>query len=133
MTGKTKLQDLVGVGRRLPLTMLAFSVGAFGLMGVMPICGYLSKYYLLTAGFDAGKPIYAYVILGSTLLNAIYYLPIIVNAFFKEGDFEEPSGLEAPLSMLAPTVTLAGAAILLGLFANYTTIPMVEAVVKTIF
>lgn len=133
VTGKTKLQDLVGVGRRLPLTMLAFSIGAFGLMGMLPICGYVSKYYLLTAGFSAGKPLYAYVILLSTVLNSIYYLPIIVNAFFKKGPFEEPRGLEAPLAMLAPTVTLAGVAVLLGLFANYTTIPLVNAVVKTIF
>ena len=45
VTGKTRLPDMVGVGRRLPLTMLAFSVGAFGLMGMLPICGYISKYY----------------------------------------------------------------------------------------
>ena len=133
VTGKTKLQDLVGVGKRLPLTMLAFSVGAFGLMGMLPICGYLSKYYILTGSFAAGKPLFAYIILGSTLLNSIYYLPIIVNAFFKKGSFEEPRGFEAPLSMLVPTVILAGATIILGLFANYTTIPLVEAVVRSVF
>ncbi|MEW5784696.1 MAG: proton-conducting transporter membrane subunit [Bacillota bacterium] len=133
VTGKTKLQDLVGVGRRLPLTMIAFSIGAFGLMGMLPICGYISKYYLLTGSFAAGKPVFAYVVLGSTLLNSIYYLPIIVNAFFKKGSFEEPRGFEAPLTMLAPTVTLAGLAVILGLFANYTTIPLVEAVVNTVF
>ncbi len=133
VTGKTKLQDLAGVGRRLPLTMLAFSVGALGLMGVLPICGYVSKYYLLTAGFSAGRPVYAYVILGSTILNSIYYLPIIINAFFQKGSFDEPKGLEAPLTMLAPTVILAGASIFLGLFAGYTTIPLVETVVKAVF
>lgn len=133
VTGKTKLKDLAGVGRRLPLTMLAFSIGAFGLMGMLPICGYISKYYLLTGSFDAGKPVLAYVILGSTILNSIYYLPIIINAFFKKGTFDEPKGLEAPLAMLAPTVVLAGIAVLLGLFAGYTTIPLVEAVVKTVF
>ena len=133
VTGKKNLDQLRGIGKQMPLTMLAFAVGALGLMGVTPICGYISKYYLLTGGVLSGNPAYAYVIMGSTLLNAIYYLPIIVNAFFKDGDFKKQPGPEAPLTMLVPTLTLAVAAILLGLFANYTTIPFIEAVLKTVF
>ncbi len=133
VTGKTRLAEMAGVGRRLPLTMFAFAIGAFGLMGIPPICGYVSKYYLLTAGFSTGKPVYAYVILLSSLLNAIYYLPIIINAFFKEGSFERSRGLEAPWTMLVPTLVLAAAAVLLGLFAGYTTIPLIEAAVKANF
>ncbi|MDW7739950.1 MAG: monovalent cation/H+ antiporter subunit D family protein [Bacillota bacterium] len=132
VTGKKNLNELNGVGRQMPLTMLAFAVGALGLMGVMPICGYISKYYILTGSLEAGVPVYAYVILGSTLLNAIYYLPIIVNAFFKEGNFEKQPGYEAPLTMLVPTLTLAVFAIIFGLFANYTTIPFIEAVIEAI-
>lgn len=133
VTGKKNLDQLNGVGRQMPLTMLAFAVGALGLMGVTPICGYVSKYYILTGSLDAGMPVFAYVILGSTLLNAIYYLPIIVNAFFKEGEFEKKPGLEAPLTMLAPTVTLAVLSILFGLFANHTTIPFIEKVISSVF
>jgi multicomponent Na+:H+ antiporter subunit D len=133
VTGKKNLDQLRGIGKQMPLTMLAFAIGALGLMGVTPICGYISKYYILTGGVLSGNPVYAYVILTSTLLNAIYYLPIIVNAFFKDGDFEKQPGPEAPLTMLVPTLTLAVAAILLGLFANYTTIPFIEAVLKTVF
>jgi len=133
VTGKKNLDQLRGIGKQMPLTMLAFAVGALGLMGVTPICGYISKYYLLTGGVLSGNPAYAYVIITSTLLNAIYYLPIIVNAFFKDGDFEKQPGPEAPLTMLVPTLIMAVAAILLGLFANYTTIPFIEAVLKTVF
>lgn len=133
VTGKRNLDQLNGVGRQMPLTMLAFSVGALGLMGVMPICGYISKFYILTGSLEAGVPVFAYVILGSTLLNAIYYLPIIVNAFFKEGEFEKQPGFEAPPTMLIPTLVLVVLAIFAGLFANYTTIPFIEAVLKTVF
>ncbi len=133
VTGKKNLDQLHGLGKQMPLTMLAFAVGALGLMGVMPIAGYVSKYYLLTGSLDAGMPVFAYVILGSTLLNAIYYLPIIVNAFFKDGDFEKQPGYEAPLTMLVPTLSLAVLGIFFGLFANYTTIPFIEAVIRTIF
>lgn len=133
VTGKKNLNQLHGLGKQMPLTMLAFTIGALGLMGVMPIAGYISKYYLLTGSLDAGMPVFAYVILGSSLLNAIYYLPIIVNAFFKDGDFEKQPGYEAPLTMLVPTLSLAVLGIFFGLFANYTTIPFIEAVIRTIF
>jgi len=133
VTGKKNLNQLHGLGKQMPLTMLAFAIGALGLMGVMPIAGYISKYYLLTGSLDAGMPVFAYVILGSSLLNAIYYLPIIVNAFFKDGDFEKQPGYEAPLAMLVPTLSLAVLGIIFGLFANYTTIPFIEAVIRTIF
>ncbi len=133
VTGKKNLDQLNGVGRQMPLTMLAFAVSALGLMGVMPIAGYTTKYYLLTGSLDASLPFFAYVILGSSLLNAIYYLPIIVNAFFKEGEFTKQPGFEAPLPMLAPTLILVFAGIFFGLFANYTTIPFIEAVIKTMF
>ncbi|MFO7951845.1 MAG: monovalent cation/H+ antiporter subunit D family protein [Bacillota bacterium] len=132
VTGKKDINQMHGVGRQMPLTMLAFSIGALGLMGVTPICGYISKYYLLTGSLEAGMPVYAYVILGSTILNSIYYLPIIVNAFFKEGKFEKKDGWEAPLTMLVPTVILAILAIIFGLFANYTTIPFIETVLKSV-
>ncbi len=133
VTGKKNLDQLNGVGKQMPLTMLAFSIGALGLMGVMPIAGYISKYYILTGSLEAGMPVFAYVILGSTLLNAIYYLPIIVNAFFKEGEFEKKPGFEAPPTMLIPTLVLVVVSISAGLFANYTTIPFIETVLRTIF
>ncbi len=133
VTGKKNLNQLHGLGKQMPLTMLAFTIGALGLMGVTPIAGYVSKYYILTGALESGMPVYAYVLLGSTALNAIYYLPIIVNAFFKDGDFEKKPGYEAPLTMLVPTLILAVLGIFFGLFANYTTIPFIEAVIKTVF
>ncbi len=133
VTGKNNLDQLRGIGKQMPLTMLAFTVGALGLMGVTPICGYISKYYLLTGGILSGHALYAIVIVTGTLLNAIYYLPIIVNAFFKNGNFTKQPGPEAPLTMLVPTLVLASAAVLLGLFAEYTTIPFIENVLKTVF
>lgn len=133
VTGKTKIKDLHGIGKRMPLTMLAFAIGSLGLMGIVPINGYISKYYLLTGGLESGKNIFAYTILASSLLNAVYYLPIIINAFFKKGSFERSKQSEAPLTMLVPIVLLAVTCIALGLFAGSTTIPLVKSVVNPLF
>ena len=133
VTGETDLNKMNGLGRQMPLTMVAFALSALGLMGVTPLAGYITKYYILTGALEAGQPIFAYVLLASTLLNAIYYLPIIVNAFFKEGVFIRQPGPEAPLSMLVPTLVLAGLAIFFGLFANHTTVPFIGKVISAVF
>lgn len=133
VTGKTKIDEIKGIGRRMPLTMLAFAIGGLGLIGVLPINGYVSKYYLLTGALQADRIIFVVVLLTSAILNAMYYLPIVVNAFFREGEFDKPRGLEAPLTMLAPIVILAVLCVGLGLFAHKTTIPLVEYVVNSVF
>lgn len=133
VTGKTKIDEIYGIGRRMPITMIAFAVAGLGLIGVLPINGYISKYYLLTGALQADRIIFIVVLLTSAILNAMYYLPIVVNAFFREGEFDKPRGLEAPLTMLAPIVILAILCVGLGLFAHKTTIPLVEYVVNYVF
>ncbi len=125
-TGVTNIGELKGVGRRMPLTMLCFAVGGLGLIGILPINGYISKLYLLQGSMESGNPLFAFVILISSLLNALYYLPIIVNAFFKEGTFDRPVGNESHPAMLIPTIILAALCLVLGLFGNMTSIPAAE-------
>ena len=133
VTGKTRIDELKGVGKRMPLTMLSFAVAGLGLIGILPINGYISKMYLLTGALQSDRIIFVFILLLSSILNSMYYLPIIVNAFFREGEFSKPKDLEAPLTMLAPIVVLALMCVFFGLFAHKTTIPMVEYVVNYVF
>lgn len=133
VTGKTKINEIHGIGRRMPITMIAFTLAGLGLIGVLPINGYISKYYLLTGALQADRFVFVVVMLVSAMLNAMYYLPIAVNAFFREGEFDKPRGPEAPLTMLVPIVILALICLGLGLFAHKTTIPLVEYVVYNVF
>jgi multicomponent Na+:H+ antiporter subunit D len=133
VTGKTRVDELSGIGRRMPLTMLCFTFGALGLIGILPLNGYISKFYLLQGSLEAGKPVYAFVILTSSLLNSMYYLPILISAFFRQGDFGDIPGREAPLAMLLPTVCLAVSCLVLGLFAHKISIPLVARAVSYAF
>lgn len=133
VTGKTEIGEMKGIGRRMPVTMIAFAVGGLGLIGVLPMAGYVTKFYLLKGALDAGQLIFVFLLLASSLLNAMYYLPIVINAFFKDGEFEKPIGPEAPFTMLIPIAALAVMAVFFGLFAHKTTIPLVECVVKSVF
>lgn len=133
ITGKTDVRELNGIGKRMPITMIAFAIAGLGLIGVLPISGYLSKFYLLTGALDADRLLFIGVLLISSLLNAMYYLPIVISAFFREGEFERSKDLEAPLTMLVPILLLAVICVALGLFAHKTTMPLVENVVNYVF
>jgi len=132
VTGKTKISELNGVGRRMPLTMLAFTVGSIGMVGILPVNGFISKWYLLEGSLESGLPIFIVILITSALLNALYFLPIVTAAFFKKGEFKAVRGVEAPLTMLIPIVTLAVTCIIAGINLKLT-VPFVESVVKYIF
>jgi len=83
-TGKTEISQMRGIGRRMPITMIAFTICAIGMCGAPPICGFISKWYLCFGTLQAGLPIFLGVILTSSLLDVIYFFPIIRTAFFEE-------------------------------------------------
>ena len=117
----------------MPYTMFFFSLASIGLIGVLPLTGYISKFYLLSGSLQAGKPILGFVLLTSAVLNSIYYLPIIISAYFTEGSYDKPNGLESPPSMFLPTAVLTVFCVIFGVFAHYTTLPIVNLVVTAIF
>ncbi|MFA7554287.1 MAG: monovalent cation/H+ antiporter subunit D family protein [Spongiibacteraceae bacterium] len=98
---KTELAQLHGIGRRMPWTMGAFTIGALSMIGVPPTAGFISKWYLLTGSFQAENYLAIAAIVVSTLLNAAYFLPIVYNAWFKAES--EPPAIdhrEAPLAIV---------------------------------
>jgi len=83
--GIHRIDELDGVGRRMPLTSLAFTVGALGMIGVPPVVGFLSKWYLGIGAIQAGMPWVIAVLVTSSLLNAAYFLPILGRLWFRPG------------------------------------------------
>ena len=98
---KTELAQLHGIGRRMPWTMGAFTIGALSMIGIPPTAGFISKWYLLTGSFQAENYIAMAAIVVSTLLNAAYFLPIVYSAWFK-AETEAPTidHREAPLAIV---------------------------------
>jgi multicomponent Na+:H+ antiporter subunit D len=78
----TEVSQLDGIGRRMPWTMGAFTIGALGMIGVPPTAGFLGKWFILTGAMQTANWLAVAVIIVSTLLNAAYFLPIVFRAFF---------------------------------------------------
>ncbi|MEE8171931.1 MAG: proton-conducting transporter membrane subunit [Alphaproteobacteria bacterium] len=114
--GKTEISQLDGIGRRMPITMGAFAVGSLALIGLPPFAGAWSKYYLVLGALDEGAYAVLAVLLVSSLLNALYFLPIVVRAFFPTGGQPPPAGggiAEAPtLQLVAISITALGSVVL---------------------
>lgn len=79
---KTDVSQLDGIGRRMPFTMAAFTIGSLSMIGLPPTAGFISKWYLLQATWETDAPFVFVVVILSTLLNAAYFLPIVYRAFF---------------------------------------------------
>ncbi len=116
-TGKTEIGQLQGLGRRMPWTMGAFTVASLAMIGVPPLSGFVSKWYLVTGA--AADPLALLALVSSTLLNAAYFAPIVYRAWFgalPEGEVEGRG--EAPALMVVPLVATAAATIVIGFWPD---------------
>jgi multicomponent Na+:H+ antiporter subunit D len=105
---KTELYQLQGIGRRMPWTMAAFTIGALSMIGVPPTAGFVSKWFILGGAFEAENYVAIATIVISTVLNAAYFLPIIFTAWFgtENQELKANDHGEAPVLMVvALTVT----------------------------
>jgi NADH-quinone oxidoreductase subunit L/multicomponent Na+:H+ antiporter subunit D len=91
-TGEKYVSDVAGVGRRLPLTMVAFAVAAAGLVGFPLVAGFVSKFTLVVgaAGGAGPRPAFVTAFLLAGLLKLLYFWPIVYAAFFGDRDGAEP-------------------------------------------
>lgn len=112
-TGKKNISELAGIGRKMPITMGAFTIGSLGLMGIPLFSGFIGKWYLLLGSLEAGNILPAIVIIAGSVLCAAYLLPIIRIAYFEIAPEE---GLKEPgLSQKIALILLAVAVIILGI------------------
>lgn len=120
LTGKRDVKDLDGIGYEMPITMTVFSIGVLGMIGIPGTSGFMSKWYLGLAVLDAGHPELLIVLLLSSFLNALYYLPIIISAFLRErpGKPLEMVRDGIPMTMKVSMVLVAVGSLVIGLFPH---------------
>ncbi len=118
--GSVKLQDMAGLGKRMPLTAAAIVAGGFSLIGVPLTAGFISKWYLVEGAFAGGWWPIAILIMLSSLLAVIYVWRVVEMMYFVNPAVGSGNVQEAPLSLLIPTYVLIGATFWFGIDASMT-------------
>lgn len=111
-THKTDVRELTGIGREMPAVTWCFTLCSLALIGIPPMCGFVSKWYLALGSLDSGIPVINWlgpvILLISALLTAAYLLPVTVKGFFPGTDYPETAEKKDPsLWMLVPLAILA--------------------------
>jgi len=119
-TSSKKIEDLKGIGKEMPITLGLFTIGAFSMVGIPILPGFISKWYLSLTCIEVGRVPLILIILASSLLNVLYYFPIIINGYFGnenlEGKIYKSKKIE--LKRLMPVFLLVIAMILIGAFSS---------------
>jgi len=116
-TGLHAIPQFAGLGRKMPLMMGAFTVAALRMVGIPPMAGFFSKWYLVLGGIEANNWAFVAVILASSLLTAVYFFRMIEKLFTTPSS-NEPAveqAKEPPARILVPILILAVGIIILGL------------------
>ncbi len=124
VAGDLQLTDLAGSFTKMPYTMAAFITGALSIIGVPPLCGFFSKWYLLSGAVAAGHYGFMAALLSSSLVNGVLFVRIIEIGYYGKSGHgaaaEHPVAVmdEAPLGMLVPLLLVAAGLAVMGLYTD---------------
>ena len=133
LTGAVRVDELRGIGKKMPILMWCYTIASLGLIGIPPFGGFASKWYLCIGSLEKDMPVLSWlgpvVLLVSALLTAGYLLPITINGFLPGKDFADKAGddsdnpmyaayikaKEPVLIMLVPVIILTAISVLIGI------------------
>lgn len=117
---KDNVSDMKGIGRAMPFTMVCYTIAALGIIGLPGTVGFISKSNLIMGALEHGNPVYAFVLLISSMLGLVYLLPVSYQAFFgknPKGEFTKRK--EASPWMLIPIIITAALTITFGIYPDF--------------
>ena len=131
-THKTEISEMTGLGRTMPFTFGAFLIGAISIIGLPPMGGSWSKWYLTLGAADTEQIVMVAVLMISSLLNIAYLIPVAARGFFlpapRHGPQPASAGAaaapqtggiqEAPLFCVVPLCITAAGCVVLFFYAD---------------
>ncbi|MFA5143090.1 MAG: proton-conducting transporter membrane subunit [Candidatus Omnitrophota bacterium] len=113
--GTTNLEELGGIGKKMPVTFICFIITALAISGFPPLNGFFSKELVYDGALERGRIFYLAAVIGS-FFTAASFLKLGHAAFLGKLDKRNDKVKEAPLAMLTPMIIIAGACILFGVY-----------------
>ncbi|QOG13158.1 proton-conducting transporter membrane subunit [Arcobacter sp. FWKO B] len=135
--GIKEVSQMNGLGKKMPLVSFSFTIASLGMIGIPPIAGFVTKWYLALSAVENNLWFILVVIGISALLNAAYFLPILYRIWFLEPENEKQKIVptkyfESRAFLVIPALLTALISLLLGIFAfsDWSALSWVEYLVK---
>ena len=119
------VEEIDGIGKFMPVTSWAFTIVSLALVGIPPLSGFISKYYLGVGALSFSPISLGYVgiiiLILSSLLTFGYLITLSIKAFFpgRQFDYTLVKNDEPSLLTISPILLLTLGTILLGLMPHY--------------
>ncbi len=114
--GSCMLDEVTGLGRRMPITMAAFAIAGLGLIGTPGTVGFISKWYLAQGALDSGSWLLVFAIVASSVISVVYIGRVVEVVWFREPTSKAViEASDPPLSMLLPLIALTAAVVYFGI------------------
>jgi formate hydrogenlyase subunit 3/multisubunit Na+/H+ antiporter MnhD subunit len=123
-THATMLDELGGLGRKMPLTFGLFLFSGLSLAGIPPLNGFSSKWIIFEASFQSGHWILGAMAMIGSLFTLAAILKFAHAAFMGPPNAQTENATEAPLAMLVPMGVLCAASLIVGLFPGLLLVPI---------
>ena len=134
---KTEVSQLNGIAKKMPWTMAAFTIATLSMIGVPPVCGFITKWYLVIGAMERHSIAVLAVLLASSFLNAAYFVPIVYKAYFgrenpgeehEAEDTHDNQNKEIPF-IVVPLSLTAIVSVVLGLYPDFI-VQLAESIVR---
>jgi proton-translocating NADH-quinone oxidoreductase chain N len=116
--GVRELKDMVGVGRKMPITGIAFCISLLALIGLPPFSGFISELTLFTSTFQVNLAWLGVALLINSAISAGYYLRIVRTILQIPVSEQVEKVKETPILMLVPICILVLAIIIFGIYPD---------------
>ena len=118
-SGSMEISSLNGMGRRMPLTSIAFTFGAFSIVGLPPFVGFPSKFLIVRSALEQQQTLFTVllgIVLLGTLVEGAYFFRVVQALYFRKSSGESTSRSLAPALPVISMLILAALIVLVGVY-----------------
>ncbi len=116
--GVRELKDMVGVGRKMPIITVVFSISLFALIGIPPLNGFISELTLVTSTFQTNLVWLGIALILNSAISAGYYLRVILTMIQIPVTENVEKVKKTPLLMIIPIVALGVLIVIFGIYPD---------------
>jgi formate hydrogenlyase subunit 3/multisubunit Na+/H+ antiporter MnhD subunit len=122
-SGSMNISSIEGMGKKMPYTSLAFTIGAFSLVGMPPFIGFPSKFMIVRAALLKQEVLFTILIvlvLLATIIEGAYFFRVVQAIYFKGEKFNQNKE-RTPVIALIPLFVFAGLIVVIGIYPKLVT------------